>query len=241
MKTFRASSGPFDQQLHFTTEEIDRMCRDALVQEKLLPTQPEAIRIDRFIDKHFGCPISYEDFGPGILGCTLFNPNGSVKLISISKQLDDGTEVGERRVRSTLAHEAGHGSFHASLFLPALSQGRMNLGEPSRENLDFQQRRILCRDTDVREGVGGKRPYDGRWWEWQANRAIGGLLLPSELVRLAVKDYLDGSAVTGLQALVELKRAAAVAHVASIFEVNPAVARIRLEEIYPAAAGQMRF
>ena len=56
-----------------------------------------------------------------------------------------------------------------------------------------------------------------------------------------MKDYLDGSTVTGLQTLSEPKRAAAVAHVAGVFEVNPAVARIRLQEIFPATAGQMSF
>ncbi len=241
MKSFRATSGPFEQQLRFTTAEIDQMCLNALSQEKLLPNQPEAIRIERFIEKHFNCPISYEDFGQGVLGCTLFNQNGSVKLISISKQIDDSTKMGERRVRSTLAHEAGHGLFHATLFMPSTDQGRMDLGNPNRENLYFQQRRILCRETDVREGVNGKRPYDGRWWEWQANRAIGGLLLPRKIMEMALGDFLDHSTVTGLPALSEAKREMAVAHIGEVFDVNPVVARIRLGEIFPATDGQMSF
>jgi hypothetical protein len=241
MKSFRATSGPFEQQLHFTTEEIDRMCRDALAEEKLLPSQPEAIRIERFVEKRFRCTVSYEDFDPGVLGCTLFSANGAVKLISVAKRLDDGTEAGNRRVRSTMAHEAGHGTMHASLFLPTLSQGRLNLGAQERENLDFQKRRILCRDTDVREGVGGKRPYDGRWWEWQANRAIGGLLLPRVLVEIAVSDCLDRAAVTGRPKLSEVRRETAVAQVVEIFDVNPIVARIRLGEIFPVTDSQMEF
>jgi hypothetical protein len=241
MKTFRATSGPFDQQLRFTTEELDQACRDALVQEKLLPVQPEEIRIDFFVEKRFNVTISYERLDPGILGCTLFNPNGSVKYMAISDQIDDGTQPGERRLRSTIAHEAGHGIFHAILFMPSLDQGRMNLGAEDRKHFDLQERRILCRDSDVKEGVGKQRPYDGRWWEWQANRAIGGLLLPRRLVELSVAGFLERSAVTQVATLPEKNRPAAVAHVAEVFNVNPAVARIRLGEFFPDAPGQMGF
>ncbi len=40
-----------------------------------------------------------------------------------------------------------------------------------------------------------KKAYDGRWWEWQANRAIGGLLLPKNLVNSALEGMLAKSAV----------------------------------------------
>lgn len=218
------------------------MCRDALVQEKLLPSEPEAIRIDRFVEKHFNCTISYEDLGEGVLGCTLFNPNGSVKVIGISSRLDDDTPVGQRRERATVAHEAGHGLMHATLFMASLDQGRLNLGTPVRENLNFKERRILCRDGDIKEAAaGGQRSYDGRWWEWQANRAIGGLLLPRTLVQKAVAEFLEHAAITGSASLPAAARGAAVSQVAEVFEVNPAVARIRLAEMFPAADGQKEF
>jgi hypothetical protein len=93
----------------------------------------------------------------------------------------------------------------------------------------------------VKEGVIGTRAYDGRWWEWQANRAIGGLLLPRELVKKAVIRFLDQSAVTGLPTLAITARESAVAQVVAIFDVNPAATRIKLGEIYPDAGGQMGF
>jgi hypothetical protein len=241
MQSFRATSGPFEQQLRFTPEEIDRICRDALVHEKLLPTEPEPVRIDRFVEKHFNCQISYEDLGEGILGCTLFNPNGSVKVVGISSRLDDDTVVGKRRERATVAHEAGHGLMHTTLFMPSLDQGRLNITPPARENLDFKERRILCRDSDVKEATGGLRGYDGRWWEWQANRAIGGLLLPRSLVQKAIVHFLDTSSITATPSLKTAAREAAVANVAEVFDVNPAVARIRLSEMFPEAGGQMSF
>lgn len=217
------------------------MCRDALAGAKLLPSEPQPIRIDRFVEKHFGCVPNYEDFGEGVLGCTLFDANGAVRAIGISSRIDDGTTVGRRRERSTTAHEAGHGLMHPLLFMPSPQQGRFNLNETSRENLNLKDRRILCRDNDVREATGALRPYDGRWWEWQANRAIGGLLLPKALVQTALAGFLRHTAITGLPSLPESNRSAAVDHVAEVFDVNPAVARIRLGEMYPDTAGQREF
>jgi hypothetical protein len=216
------------------------MCVDALTQAKLLPNIPEALRIERFIEKHFSCSVRYEDLGVGVLGCTIFNQNGSVRDVVISSRLDDGTKTGERRVRSTLAHEGGHALMHPSLFMPSLNQGRLDVGETSHENLDFKERRILCRESDIKP-VGKKRGYDGRWWEWQANRAIGGLLLPISLVRQAVMPLLDKTAVTGSPSLSSLKRFEAERLVADTFEVNPIVARIRLDELFPENKGQIEF
>jgi hypothetical protein len=241
MKEFRATSGPFDRQLRFSCEEIDQMCRDALAKEKLLPNEPEPIRIDRFVEKYFKCQISYEDLGQGILGCTVFNANGSVKVVAISTHINDGTPVGERRMRATIAHEGGHGLMHPSLFMTSLEQGRLSFVQTNKENLDFKERRILCRDNDVKEDVARQRGYDGRWWEWQANRAIGGLLLPQHLVKKSVDELLERSSVMGVPELSPGRRAEAARRVAEVFNVNPAVARIRLGEIFPDAGGQLTF
>jgi hypothetical protein len=241
MKEFRAISGPFEQQLHFSCEEIDQICRDALEKEKLLPSDPEPIRIDRFVEKCFKCQISFEDLGQGILGCTVFNANGSIKVVAISTRIDDGTPVGERRLRATIAHEGGHGLMHPSLFMTSLGQGRLGFVQTNKENLDFKERRILCRDNDVKEGVARQRGYDGRWWEWQANRAIGGLLLPQYLVKKSVDELVERSSVTGVAELSPIKRGEAVRRVAEVFNVNPTVAKIRLGEIFPDIGGQLTF
>jgi hypothetical protein len=70
------------------------MRRDALAQKKPLLAEPEVIRIDRFTERHFNCQIGYKNPGPGVLGCTVFNTNGSVKVAAISNRLDDGTDAG---------------------------------------------------------------------------------------------------------------------------------------------------
>lgn len=241
MRSFRAKSGPFEEQLRFSTDEIDQICRDALAKEKLLPAEPEPIRIERFVEKHFGCAVDYQDIGDGVLGCTLFNPKGAVLAIAVSSRINDYTTPGQRRERSTIAHEAGHGLMHTSLFMPSPDQGRLGLDQSSHENLDLKQKRILCRDADIRYASGKQRTYDGRWWEWQANRAIGGLLLPKALVQKALAGFLCPTAINASGSLPNESRSAAADHLADVFDVNPAVARIRLDEMYPDAGAQLEF
>jgi hypothetical protein len=144
-------------------------------------------------------------------------------------------------MRATIAHEGGHGLMHPSLFMASQGQGRLGFIQTNKENLDFKERQILCRDNDIKEGVAGQRGYDGRWWEWQANRAIGGLLLPKHLVKKSVDDLLERSSVMGVPELAPTMREQAARRVAEVFNVNPAVARIRLGEIFPDAGGQLTF
>jgi hypothetical protein len=92
--------------------------------------------------------------------------------------------------------------------------------------------RILCRDQDVAP-VGAKPAYSGRWWEWQANRAIAGLLLPQKLVTTAITSMLNRDKI--IHVLPDDKRGEAEALTAKTFDVNPAVARIRLQEMFPAS------
>jgi hypothetical protein len=225
MRYSRSPSGTFRQRLFFTTEEIDRLCLDALKKGNLLPNAPQAIRIDRFVETYFECPLEYKDFGTGILGCTQFNSKGSVVLVTVC-ETNDATVPGERRLRSTIAHEAGHGLMHASLFIDDGLQREM-IGE----NVDLKNRRILCRQSDI--GPAGVKVYDGRWWEWQANRAIGGLLLPKTLVSMSLDRLVTKSTGLGIATLPASARLAAVSQIAETFDVNPAVARIRLGEMYP--------
>ena len=177
MRSSKAKRGPFDERLHYALDEIDRICLEALRESGCLPDVPSAIRIERFIEKRFTCDITYAELDPGILGCTIFTPAGKVQEVLISSSLEDSTRPGERRLRSTLAHEGGHGLLHAHLFIQSTHT-------QNRFDFDAQQKppdRVLCRADDIC-GVEAKRGYDGKWWEYQANRAIGGLLLPKKLV-----------------------------------------------------------
>jgi hypothetical protein len=141
-----------------------------------------------------------------------------VEAILVSRSLEEqNTAPARRRVRSTVAHEAGHGLLHGSLFIdsPDLAENR---------------RRILCRSEDILGET--QRSYRGRWWEFQANQAIGSLLLP----RLLMNTFLDQSGIeldsSGNRTLSPVQRESLAKKAAVIFDVNPIVVRIRLDSLF---------
>jgi hypothetical protein len=232
MKTFRSKSGPFAERPHFKPSEIDRICVDELRKEGLYPNSAEAIRIDRFIEKRFRVVPQYENLPDGVLGFTKFGKDG-VEAIVISAAFDaEKSKVAARRVRTTLAHEAGHGLLHAYLF--ALGEKPLHLFDAD----SHSDHKILCRDVQGDERKA--RAYDGRWWEFQANRAMGGLLCPSGLVLEAMKPYLVSTGSLGAVTVDEKRREEAARALAEIFDVNPAVTKIRINELYPLETRQLR-
>ena len=227
MRKVRISSGPFAFRLYFEDlGEIDNICLEALRSQSLLPSEPAPIRIERFVEKQFKAPLRYEDLGPEHLGCTIFNSSGGVDAILVSRSLEEQNTVpARRRVRSTVAHEAGHGLLHGSLFIEGNSADLLNA------SLGEKQRRILCRSDDIL--VDTQRPYDGRWWEFQANQAIGSLLLPG----LLLNHFMNQSGITvdsfGSPILTPAQREPLIKRAAVTFDVNPIVVRIRLDSFFP--------
>jgi hypothetical protein len=232
MKTFKQKGGPFRERPYFDLNDIEMICSDELRALNLLPTEPGPIRIERFIEKRFGVSPIYEDLPDGVLGYTEFGPKG-VQAIVVSRTLaEDRSTVAERRVSTTMAHEAGHGLLHAHLFA---------LGVPQRGlfGSDVTGPKILCRTAMSPAWATGKQ-YDGQWWEFQANQVIGALLLPRSLVATAVKPLLVSDGAFGLgRSLPSKEREKAATLVADVFDVNPAVARLRIQELYPAERGQL--
>ncbi len=225
MKNIRSNAGLFSERPHFKLSEIDQTCTEELKKVDLYPCAPQPIRIDRFIEKRFEIAPEYQELPEGVLGFTKFGPKG-VEAMVIAKALDQGEgRVVERRLRSTLAHEGGHGLLHVYLF---------HLGEKPKSLFDDGDRtpRILCRDVPDAPPTRG---YDGRWWEFQANKAIGGLLMPRRLVEASVvaEKYCQEAGNLGQLVLPAEKRESAVRALADIFDVNPAVARLRLDDIFP--------
>ena len=225
MKTFR--QGAFANRPFFTDDEMERTATEELRAANLLPSSPSAVRIERFVEKRFGqsC-VRYEPLVGGILGYTQFGPKG-VEAIIVSRALtEEGSRVAERRINTTLGHEAGHGLLHAHLFV--LDSFPISLFENAAE---VTRTRILCRDdTDASERP---RRYDGRWWEFQANRMMGALLLPRPLVHTCLEGLLVREGTLGAASLPDGSRHAATALLSEVFDVNPAVAKIRIGTLYP--------
>jgi hypothetical protein len=229
MRTYRSKSGPFAEQPFYEAAEVESMCMDELQKVNLYPSEPAPIRIDRFIEKRFSIQPTYEDLPRGLLGFTRFGVNG-VEQIVVAKALDDeGTKPAERRLRTTLAHEGGHGLLHAHLFVLGPRPDSL-FGD----GLAADAPKILCREGGV-SGVGEtekkKPPY--RWWEFQANLAMSALLLPKPLVGKVLEAILTVQGTFRQTILPAERRKDAVHLLAATFDVNPIVATIRLEALYP--------
>ena len=225
MKNLRATKGPFRERPYYSTQEVERICEDALRGVDLYPSTPQPVRIDRLIEKHFKVTPTYEDLGNGLLGLTRFGPKG-VQAVIVARALDEeGSVAADRRIRTTLAHEAGHGLLHAHLFALGRDEGSL-FGDFTDPNAP----KVLCRDEANPSGE-NTRAYS--WWEYQANLAIGALLLPRSLVQTALDPILSESGMLQTKTLDASSHEAAAKLLADIFDVNPAVARIRLQDMYP--------
>lgn len=231
MRHVRATKGPFAERPYYSEEEIESLCADELRAQQLLPSKPEPIRIDRFIEKKFQVVAEYEDLGEGILGITEFSATG-VRAIVVARSLDEQmTEIAERVIRTTLAHEAGHGLLHAHMF--AIDMPRPLFADFSNPD----NPKVLCRG---RMDATKSDSYKGEWWEYHANRAMAALLLPKNLVDMALEPYFAARGSMGVTAFDHSRREDAARLLSTVFNVNPAVARIRLSTMYSGAdSGQM--
>jgi hypothetical protein len=205
VRTYPARTGPFRDALHYELDEIEDLCLSALSDVGLLPTTPAPVRIERFVEKRFSLTPEYRDDLPrGILGFTEIDASGPLRIVL-------NPSLTERRLRTTIAHEAGHCLLHSVLY----RSGAVDA--------------ILCRDSDV-----ARASYGGRWWEYQANVAIGALLLPRPLLMPALEPHLRSSRAGG-RVLPAAAMTAATASLASVFDVNRVVARLRIEALIPVA------
>ena len=151
-----------------------------------------------------------------------------MQAIVVSRALsEEGGRIAERRINTTIAHEAGHGLLHAYLFI--LDSFPISLFENAS---DVTSTQIPCRDE--RRLPEGRQRYDGRWWEFQANRMMSALLMPRELVRACLQDMVIREGHMGMEVLPDGPRKEATRMLADIFDVNPVVAQIRLLALYPA-------
>ena len=212
---------------YYPPGDIERICLQELRVVGLLPSKPGPVRIDRFIEKRFGITPDYRRLDPEILGETLFRAGRPVEVVINSALFEEDYLPSERRLRSTLAHEAGHCVLHSSRDVGGGRQ--VGLFEVAGGD---EGRQIRCREESV--GVRG-RGYSGKAEEWQANAAIGGFLLPESLVYEAIEPYALRGSAAGVPTLNWNVVDEAARTLADVFDVNPVVVGIRFEQIFGAA------
>ena len=225
MKIQSRMEGFSSKPLYLPASRIENICNDALRSVELLPETPSAIRIERLIEKKFGFSPEYAALPGGVLGYTVFGTGGPTRIVVDRGLADADSTVADRRISTTLAHEAGHCLFHAHLFAATQSSAELFTEDEDR----LPALKILCRDEP-------SPSYDGKWWEYQANAAIGPLLLPQELVIQAVQPFLECRGLLGLPTLADRARRPAELAIAETFNVNPIVSRIRLSQMFPPEA-----
>lgn len=165
MRNLRSKTGPFAERPFYEGHEIEHICTDALREVGLLPSSPEAVRIDRFIEKRFKVVPSYEDLPEGVLGLTRFGKAG-VEQIIVAKALDDESgRVAERRIRTTVAHEGGHALLHAHLFVLATPSKSLfgDFSDPDKPKVLCRNDATASRSARTRANGGNTRPI--RPWE----------------------------------------------------------------------------
>jgi hypothetical protein len=223
MSAGKSTTGPFCRRLYIPENDIERICREALASVDLLPETPCPIRIERLIYLLFGFEEEYETLPDQIMGCAKFTRRGLCR-ITVNRELAENDDpVSRLRVRSTLAHEAGHGIFHTNLFVEKLEHEAISRLLNDRDGVfdSVSGEGFMCRAEASMEQV-----PRFEWWEFQANLAMAAILLPKHLVieaaRARLPHVLSGSGTF------ETRVTAAERELASLFNVSRRMVSIRL-------------
>ena len=209
MRERRDPGGRMPYRIYFEDGEIDQIMEAELRRAHLPRIGDSAVDVDAFIETYLQITPEYVTLPRGVQGATDFFRDGTVAM-RISAELSERAGLhepgAENLIRTTLAHEAAHVLLHRSLFL---TQSEALFGQQA-------SRQELCRDIDP-----AGRGYTGEWWEWQANRGMGALLLPrSEIIGIA-----------GPWTAAALRDGQLVQMIARRFEVSNTAVCYRLEQI----------
>lgn len=232
MKTWHDTASPWGKRLHFEDAEFEFMMDE--LRERAgceVFARGKGVDVDLVLLRGFDIEADYLNLPDGVMGRTRFYPDGRA-FVEVSRALAEEAErdaVARWRLRSTLAHECGHVGCHRSLFVRDVETLPL---------FDMESREkpgIVCRNETVDEPR-----YRGEWWEFQANRCMGALLMPGELIQAELAGALSE---TGFKNFSEALRAgvseAVVRALAKAFDVSFAVVFYRLEQLgYLPKAGQ---
>lgn len=224
MKSWNDSRSPWGVQLRFEDREFEAMMDEMRYRTASDGFTPgKGVDVELVMIKAIGVEADYTELPPGVLGRSLFDSDGGVR-IEVSRTLSDEAEVSavaRRRLRTTLAHECGHVACHRSLFIRDTESLSLFEGSPTNTIAD---RRILCRS----EGIG--TVYRGEWWEFQANRCMAALLLPRQMVGNSVKKLLaDGGYSTAVECLERGDGERLIADLSREYDVSQTATLYRLQ------------
>ncbi len=165
MKMVRDSSGRFPERPFFSEGEIDGIMEHVLeaAGNPRLPGFP-AVDLDMVMFRLHLEP-RYTALPEGVLGATHFGADGTPE-ITVSERLEADSRVNNtalHRLRTTQAHEIGHATLHAPLYVRVTVSTGTGIG------------RLPCEASQLTRTA----RYNGEWWEYQANVAMAALVMPA--------------------------------------------------------------
>jgi hypothetical protein len=237
MKHIPQAAGPFRKWPFFETQEIEKIAVDDLRSCGLLPAVPSAVDIERVAKALFGFDPVYTDPGEGVMGYIRFGPKKPEAII-IHESLTDlaGGPTLEHRLRSTLAHEVGHGRLHVGPFTELFQAKKTGYANEWVRSPGTHHASFLCRASDINDAATVRGPGLAAWErmaEWQANRYMAAILAPARLVSQAVRSLLGCSDSHTRVLLTEAQRQALAPEISQCFNVSRQLASIRLGELFP--------
>lgn len=180
MRWTRDDTGRFAQRPYYERDEMDYECEKIIstfLQEKYgvvkYPINTNDLTV--LLEQHVSDLDLYADLSREegcVEGVTDFLPNQKPR-VRISKELQEPKR--ENRLRSTLAHELGHITFHECLW------PHYQLALFTFEDREQGQR---CK----RESIVSAKQVD--WMEWQAGYASGAFLMPLSPLKILLKECL---------------------------------------------------
>lgn len=223
MKTRPDRGSPWGVRVFFEDREFESMMMELSLRSDLPVFVPGAgVDVDRVLLKGFGLEADFVPLPRGILGRTLFTKKGVAK-IEIDRELAEEAETDQlarRRLRTTLAHEAGHVACHQQLFLGDTETLSL-FGNASAK----ERPAILCREA-------APGSYQGEWWEFQANKCMAALLLPKFQFVPHLHAALGAAGVVSFaQALKSGQDEAVIRSLANTFDVSWQAVLLRLQDL----------
>ncbi len=227
MKTRNNNNGPFLRNLFLKEERIVEIALMHLNGCRLMPETPGPVAIEKFCDRNWGFPEDYQELEADVMGRTAFTCEGFARIEINALLAEDGSPNGVRRVRSTLAHEIGHGILHEALFMEKLVAERdqpvlFGGPEPGGEK---EPSAIVCRNSDI-----FGTPIQSKWWEVQANKFMAAILMPEPVFLQVARPALEEYDNTTPAVLNHFLHQAAIDQVAEAFNVSKSMARIAVDK-----------
>lgn len=223
MKTRPDARSPWGQRMWLDDAEFEDIM-DEIRSRAGATTLPEGegIDVDEILLRVYGIDPDYCDLDAGLLGRTLFFPDGRL-IVQISRDLAEGARrdpVIRRRLRSTTAHECAHIPLHAHLHL-APASGTLFPEVPPPEV------RTMCRTEAIDQP---RRVLASDWTEYQANRGMSALLLPNHMVRARTAATLARMGLADMRAALRAGLGEdVIREISLVFDVSFEMAFYRLE------------